>query len=224
MKRTVWGASLSDAGLTAVSGLLLTVSFPKLDWEFMAWVALVPFFHAIKNKSPSGGLKLGFFMGLVHYLTLFYWIAGVMETYGHLPIPLSWCILLLLVVYLSLYPAVFALLVCQLRARSAVLLWSAPFLWPGLEYVRAFLLSGFPWENLGYSQYNRLHLIQISDILGVYGLSALIVAVNATLFELWDASRERRAYTWKPILAVGLAVIGFLSYGAWRMARVQSMA
>ncbi|MDY6989393.1 MAG: apolipoprotein N-acyltransferase [Thermodesulfobacteriota bacterium] len=224
INKKICAVSLRDAGLAAVSGLLLSASFPKVDCPFLAWVAFLPLFHAIKGKSPQVSFKIGFLAGLVHYATLLYWIAGVMETYGQLPVVVSWSILFLLVIYLSLYPAAFALLVAHLRTRSGAYLWSAPFLWVALEYMRAFLLSGFPWENLGYSQYSQLHLIQISDILGVYGLSALVVAVNAALFELWGAIRQKNASSWKPILAVALAVAGFLSYGTWRISKVERIA
>jgi len=224
IKKKIFGVSAGDAGLAGVSALLLTASFPKLGWEFLAWVAFLPLFHAIKGKSPQVGFKIGFLAGLVHYATLLYWMAGVMETYGQLPIVVSWSILFLLVLYLSLYPAAFALLVTHLQTRSEAYLWIAPFLWVALEYMRAFLLSGFPWENLGYSQYSQLHLIQISDILGVYGLSALVVAVNAAIFELWGAIGQRHTCSWKAILAVALAVAAFLWYGTWRMSKVENIA
>ncbi|MDY6836437.1 MAG: apolipoprotein N-acyltransferase [Thermodesulfobacteriota bacterium] len=224
IKKKAFGVSTGDASLAGVSGLLLTASFPKLGWEFLAWIAFLPLFHAMRAKSPQVGFKIGFLAGLVHYVTLLYWIAGVMETYGQLPMVVSWGILFLLVIYLSLYPAAFALLVTYLQTRSGAYLWSAPVLWVALEYMRAFLLSGFPWENLGYSQYSQLHLIQISDILGVYGLSALIVAVNAAIYELWGAIRQGHACFWKPILAVALAVAAFLWYGTWRMSEVGNIA
>lgn len=224
MEKRICGVEVKDASLAAISGLFLTASFPKLDWGFLAWVAFVPLFYAIKEKSPITSFKLGLVTGLVHYTTLLYWIAGVMDTYGKVPIVLCGAILLLLVVYLSLYPAAFAVLMSQLRASSRFYCWSAPFLWVGLEYIRAFLLSGFPWENLGYSQYNRLHLIQISDILGAYGLSALIMAVNAAFFELCDAIGQKRAFSWKTILAVASVVAGFLLYGTWRIAKVDTVA
>jgi apolipoprotein N-acyltransferase len=223
-RKRIFGVSVCDAMLAATSGLLLTASFPKIDWGFLAWIAFVPLLCAIKTKSPRQSFKLGFFTGLAHYVTLLYWIAGVMETYGRLPVVVCWSILLLLVMYLSLYPAVFALLASQLRGRSPKYLWTAPFLWAGLEYVRGFLLSGFPWENLGYSQYNWLQLIQISDILGVYGLSALIVAVNTALFELGNAISHKGTISWKPVLAVSVVMTGFISYGHWRIPEVERLA
>ncbi len=223
-KRRVCGVEVGDALLAVISGLLLTASFPKCDYAYLAWVALVPCFYAIRGKSSRESCKLGFITGLIHYATLLYWIVGVMETYGQLPIIVCLGTLLLLVVYLSLYPAAFTLVISQFRTRCRAYLWSAPFLWVGLEYVRAFLLSGFPWENLGYSQYRWLHLIQISDILGVYGLSALIVAVNAVLFDLFDAISLKRAFSCKAILVVGFAVATFFVYGTWRIANVDKAA
>jgi len=130
---------------------------------------------------------------------------------------LSVVIFMLLLFYLSLYPGLFAVAVSQLRERSLPFYLIGPFCWVSLEYVKSFLLSGFPWENLGYSQYNQLHLIQVSDILGVYGLSALIMAVNGMLFELSYTVRRNRTLVWKPLVGVGLVLGGFLGYGAWRI-------
>jgi apolipoprotein N-acyltransferase len=224
MKKHIYGVPVRDIVLATISGILLTASFPRIDWECLAWIALVPFFYSIKDKPLGVGFKLGFLVGLVHSVGLFYWISGVMETYGGLPSLVSWSILLLLVIYLSLYPALFGAIICRLKTCSPRYLWIAPFLWAALEYIRAFFLSGFPWENLGYSQYKWLQLIQISDIFGVYGLSALIVAVNSGLFELCHAIGRKGAVSWKPMLVVGLAMTGTLVYGTLRIAEVDGAA
>lgn len=220
MKGKVWGIRLFDVTLAATTGLLLTASFPKISCGFLAWVAFVPLFYSIKNTSPLGSFKLGFLAGLVHYATLLYWIAGVIHHYGRLSTVLCVVVFMLFAFYLSLYSGLFAMVVGQLRARSLPYYLAAPFFWVALEYVRSFFLSGFPWENLGHSQYNRLHLIQLSDILGVYGLSALIMAVNAVLFEAWDTISENRGTAWKPVLIVVLVIAGFLTYGTWRIGKL----
>ncbi len=218
------GISTVDYILALSSGLLLTGSFPKFNWYFFAWIAFVPLFCSIRNKGSGPSFKLGFLAGMAHYITLLYWIAGVMKTYGHLSIPVSWSILLLLVIYLSLYLASFAAIVSSIKNRSnhsPAWVWLAPFLWVGLEYIRATFLSGFPWENLGYSQYNLLPLIQISDILGVYGLSALIMAANLALFHIWNAFSGKRTIPWKPIVLLGFLIVGSLIYGTWRIKQVE---
>jgi apolipoprotein N-acyltransferase len=145
MGKKLFGVSRGDAGLAAISGLLLTASFPKVDWEWLAWIALVPLLRAVQGQSPLAGLKLGLFTGLVHYATLLYWVVGVMTTYGQLPMALCWLILALLVVYLSVYPAVFAMMLSRRRKDAPFYLWCAPFLWAGLEdfrYIRHVRLVG----------------------------------------------------------------------------------
>ena len=210
--------------LAVSAGLLMTASFPKADLGGLAWVAFVPLLYAIRGVSSRTSFKLGFLTGIVHYSTLLYWIVGVIHHYGHVPILLSLIIFLLLIFYLSLYPGLFSTAVSQLRARSFPFYLTGPFLWVALEYIRSFLLSGFPWENLGYSQYDQLRLIQISDILGVYGLSALIMAVNGVLFEFLNSVRRNRTTIWIPPAAAGLVLGGFLVYGTWRIEKTDEIA
>jgi apolipoprotein N-acyltransferase len=209
-----------DAGLAVMTGLLLTASFPRTDCGFVAWVAFVPLFSAIKDKRPSSSLMLGLLAGLVHYGTLLYWIAGVAYYYGQLPLGLCILVLLLLVFYLSLYPGLFAMFINRLSARSVPYYLAAPFIWVALEYVKSFFLSGFPWENLGYSQHNWLRLIQISDIFGIYGLSAILMAVNGAFFEGFYAFSVGRGFAWKPLLGVTLVLAGLLTYGTWRIEHI----
>ena len=49
------------------------------------------------------------------------------------------------------------------------------------EYLRGYLFGGFPWVPLGNSQVTVLPVAQLASVLGVYGLSALVAYVNATL-------------------------------------------
>jgi apolipoprotein N-acyltransferase len=213
----VWGIRPFDAVLAAATGLLLTASFPKVDCGFFAWIAFVPLFYALKGAPPLKSLMLGMLSGIVHYATLLYWIAGVIHHYGQLPTLVGALVLLLLVLYLSFYPGLFCMFINQLSAKSFPYLLTAPFVWVALEYVKSFLITGFPWANLGHSQYNWLRLIQISDMFGVYGLSAIIVAVNSAFFEALETLSDERSFAWKPALGVALVMAGFLSYGAWRI-------
>ena len=53
--------------------------------------------------------------------------------------------------------------------------------WVATEYLRGYFLTGFPWVPLGNSQVTVLPVAQLASVLGVYGLSALVAYVNATL-------------------------------------------
>jgi apolipoprotein N-acyltransferase len=170
--------------VAAISGLLLFLSFPKYGSGIFAWIALIPLFFALKDVQPKEGLKIGFLTGLVAHVGILHWIAYVVVQYGYLPIYVGILAMLLLAAYLSLYTACFAMGIVFLRGKGIPVLLSAPLLWTILEYLRSHLLTGFPWENLAYSQYLSRNMIQISDILGTYGISFTIILINAILYDL----------------------------------------
>ena len=217
--------------IAALSGLLLTGAFPKIGLDWLAWFALVPLLYALKDQTAGVGFRLGFITGLVHFLTLLYWLVPVMRTYGYLPAYLSVLVLLLLAAFLALFMASFAAAISAFGKQPARCLVLIPLLWVALEYSRSFIFSGFPWELLGYSQFNRLQLIQISDILGVYGLSALIAFVNGAVFitllyltkRRWlDAEITKRLVT-GAVIALILGIALSWSYGYWRLKRIDHL-
>ena len=209
--------------LAVLSGLILTASFPpsKLDW--MVWFALVPLLKSIDDESPPHAFFLGLIAGLVHYLTLIYWIVPTLKNYGNLNLLISLCVLLLLCCYLALYPAVFSYLICHVKG-SRFLVSMMASLWVGLELIRATVLTGFPWCLLGYTQFRHLILIQVADLVGVYGVSFIIVLANGLIYcLLFDrGSPMKRGLRWEML---GLLIVAFftLAYGQYRLAGDRNM-
>jgi apolipoprotein N-acyltransferase len=118
--------------------------------------------------------------GIVSFTGTLYWITRVMTLYGDLQPMVAVLINAALVGYLALFPAVFALVVRRLVARHGrFALLAAPFVWVTTELGRTYLLTGFPWVLLGYSQATVLPVAQFGSVFGVYGLSALVAAVSA---------------------------------------------
>ena len=104
--------------LAALSGLLLTGAFPKIGLDWLAWFALVPLLAAIANLSVRKSFRIGFITGLVHYLSLLYWVVPVMRTYGYLPLYLSVAILFLFAAVLALFPAVFSMALAAIGSHT----------------------------------------------------------------------------------------------------------
>lgn len=209
-----------DILLSLLSGILLIFSFPHFDLEFLAWFALIPLFLSVEGKGLRRSFSLGFLTGLISFLGILYWIIVAVHTYGSVPLIPSGLILLLLVAYLSLFIGAFTFLTrfIQIRSKLQTILF-APFLWVGLEYLRTFLLTGFPWADLGYSQYLNLPCIQIADMTGVYGPSFVIVLVNATLFALlrqWS----KKTFPVREAVFTALILLGVFIYGYLRMGTV----
>ncbi len=203
-----------------LSGLFLFLCFPKFGSGVLSWVALIPLFYALRDAKPWEGFKTGFLAGLVAHIGIFYWISYVVVQYGHLPVYMGIMAMLLLAAYLSLYTACFAMGVVFLRKKGGALFLSAPLLWTILEFARSHLFTGFPWENLAYSQYLYENIIQIADLTGIYGISFAIVLVNAVLYNLWSL-RFRKRYLLTEI-AIAFAVIAAIyGYGHFRTAEIR---
>jgi apolipoprotein N-acyltransferase len=175
-----------------LSGLLLTLSFPDVHLYWMGFIALTPLMVSLYPLTPRQGFTAGSIAGVVHFITLIYWIVPTLCTFGGLHPILAAAALILLCLYLSLYPALFAFGLKTLAPAPVLMPLTAACLWTGLEWVRTYLLTGFPWGVLGYSQTGNPWMIQIADITGVYGISFVLVLCSATAAMVWQRLTTRR--------------------------------
>lgn len=211
--------------LAISSGLMLTGSFPTAGLSWLSWFALVPLLIALRDLSPKDSFRTGLLTGCVHYLSLMYWLVYTMQVYGGLPLFVSIPVLFLLSTYLGLYIAVFSAVTSRFLRAPVGLLVLGPIVWVSLEYIRSFLFTGLPWGLIGYCQHNNLHLIQISDIFGVYGVSYMILYANMVGF-LAVQHITRRQWQFKAVSRqlvgggiIGLAILAGTAwgYGRWRI-------
>jgi len=206
--------SIRSIGAPLVSGLLFALAFPKVQLGWLAWLALVPLF-SVMEKQPW---RAGFSAGLVFFAAMLYWLNNVMTTFGHLPLPLSVVIYLLLVVYLAAYWGATCWCACYIeRCLKLPLALVLPVVWLVFEYVRNYALSGFPWGNIAYSQTPYLTLIQSADLGGVYVMVALLVLVNYAIAKLLQALRCRGVLPWRLLVIVATLWLVNYAYGVWRI-------
>jgi apolipoprotein N-acyltransferase len=222
--------NLRPWALAAFSGMLLVLIFPRFDLEFLAWFAFVPLFIAIQDQPLARSVWLGFTTGMVFYFFGLHWVINTLTNYGNLPLWLGYPTLLLLAAYLSLYLGLFCYLLKRLgRDNSAYFLAFAPLIWTALEWARSTDAHlGFSWLGLGYSQYLTFPVIQGADITGIYGVSALIMLVNATLYLII----KQKLYQNEILPNNGLMVrataltstvlLLWLAYGYWSLSKYDS--
>lgn len=208
--------------MSLLSGALLVLSFPQFEYYALAWIALVPLFVSLTGKGLKDSFILGMLAGFVYFLGTVYWVFHSMYYYGYIAAPLSVLILVVLCLYLALYIGIFALLFSYIsRCPRIPALLTVPVLWVSLEFLRTYALTGFPWSSLGYSQYRFLFLIQSADITGVYGISFLVAATNAVIYDVtvsWpDKMRKEPLFPRWPLsvglIVYALVVVGALLYG-----------
>ncbi len=221
---------LSLFGASLTSATLLALAMPgKIGWWPLLFVALVPLLMVALYARPGRSALAGFAFGLCYHLALMYWILIVLGRYGGLPPWISVPALLLLSGYMALYPALFCFLLSRVAGRSwnrersiVPLVWGAPVLWVGLEYIRGIVFTGFPWMDLGYGLYSQPKLIQAADIGGHHLISFALILGNGLLVALID--RQRRAVRWdvhveRRLLIAAVAFLVFI--GGYSLVRYQ---
>lgn len=221
--------------LAVATGILLFLASPGLGLPpVTAFFGLLPLLFALeKARTASRAALLGLLAGLCWYIPLLHWITIVLGTYAYMPRSLTFCALFLLALYMSCYPALFAAFTFRWRQRRGGFLFFAPLLWVGLDYLRSFLFSGFPWQDLGYTQYKNTWFIQVADLGGHYAVTWLLVLCNCLLFSVSYPALARRRHnreipfsrtgrtSWITAICILLAVAG---YNSWRLADIGTKA
>lgn len=207
--------------VAALGGLLLSASFAPLGLEATAWIAPGLILFSGIGLSGSKAFRIGFVGGLVHFLSSLYWLLNMPFTWHGIPLApaLGW---LALSAYCALYPAAWVWLCWKLLPcksgldeflsinswRRVAWAFAAGAIWTALEFARGKIMTGFPWNFVGASQYKMLPLIQIAAITGIYGVSFLVVWTSVSLCGTALALvRRPKTFNWwssagLPLLAV----------------------
>ncbi|HOA73160.1 MAG TPA: apolipoprotein N-acyltransferase [Phycisphaerae bacterium] len=210
-------ARLASAALPGLaSGLLLTLSFAPFGLAWLAWIGLVPWLLTVNNRATlAGAFAAGLMGGLVFFASSLWWLWT-----ATLPGTVA------LILYFSLYWGLAGVLlrgVCPLRIGAspssgrcvaAVLIVAA--IWTGVEWLRAYLIRGFPWLLLGCSQTPYPVLCQIADATGASGITFCLILVNA-LGSLVILQRERLRSVVPAVLVTAAILLAVVSYGAFRL-------
>jgi len=171
---------LRDLLLVSLSAILGILSFPPFKLGFFSWFSIVPLLIVLKKVTLQKSFLYSYLYGLIFFYGIGWWLLTI-------TVPGS----IILAFYLSIFYGIFGIFTYFVFKYSVDLL-IIPFAWVVLEYLRSILLTGFPWALLGYSQYMNIHLIQIADITGVYGISFILILVNIVIFSfLTKASKKK---------------------------------
>ena len=194
------------------AGLLLASAFPKFNLAGFAWIAPALMIYAARQgKLHMDAFRAGYVAGLAFWLASLYWLLN-MPVAGF-PI-LGW---LSLCAYLAIFPAVWTWLVARFKWENSN--WSGRFFWSltgatawvALEFLRGWLFTGFPWNDLGVSQFKLTPLIQIAAVTGVYGVSFLVAWFSLALFSAVQMvlKNPARRFVWQAEMALPMCAVVF---------------
>ncbi len=195
------GAALDLLALAA--GALLPFAFAPFGFYPLAPLGMALAIIAWASATPHRAFVRGWLVGLGQFGVGASWIYVSIERYGN-AVPLAApLVTVLFVAVLALYPALVGYAARRLVRRSPALfaLLAVPALWVLVEWLRGWLLTGFPWLDLGYSQTDS-PLGRLAPWVGTYGVS-VAVALSGGLLAVLVIGRGRLKI---PVLALGVAL------------------
>ena len=172
-------------------GAVQSLAFAPFDLIPLGVLCLAALWWLWRDASPRRAAAIGFAFGAGLYLAGTYWLYTSIHVFGKAPLALAILLMLGLVAIMGAYTAALGWLVARYLPRHGALrvLLLLPAAWVLMEWLRGWLLSGFPWLALGYSVLDT-PLAGYAPLLGVYALS-LAASLTAGVLLALAAARGR---------------------------------
>jgi apolipoprotein N-acyltransferase len=163
-------------GLSFLAGLVSALGFQPVGWWPLTLVAFAALLWLVE-RAPSlrSALARGWWFGLGQFVLGLNWIATAFTFQAAMPPWLGWVAVVLLSLYLAIFPAAAAGLAWR-WARSHPLAFTLVFAaaWIVTEWLRATLFTGFAWNPAGVTLLGR-SIAPLAALVGTYGLSAMVI-------------------------------------------------
>ncbi len=190
--------------LTGASMALAFAPFPFWPVAILSPALLIFQLGFMPDRRQAGWL--GFVWGLGYFGCGVYWIYNSLHVFGHAPPLVAGGLTVLMVATLSLFIAATLYLYRQLLDSSAsqLALWSLPLLWFSMEWMKGWVLTGFPWLSIGYAHVDS-PLAGFAPLIGVYGVGSISIWISLLLVRF----KQQRDYRLLGIIAL-IGVAGYL--------------
>lgn len=209
------------------AGALATLSFAPFSLWPLAILSPAILLFLLHNQSVKKAAWIGFFWGIGQFGTGINWVHVSIDTFGGMPKIASLFLMTLLVSYLALYPALFGYLLNKFfpnnkdgsanqNGQKRRLLLAAPILWLICDWLRGWVMTGFPWLWLGYSQIDS-PLNGFAPVSGVEAITLAIMLIASSLVLLATnrnfTQAKKYLYLVVPVAIFGLSYL--LNQVAW---------
>jgi apolipoprotein N-acyltransferase len=193
-------------------GAGLSLSFAPFGIFPLAFVAPAVLVWLWEGATARRAAWLGFCFGSGTFLAGTYWLYTSIHVFGEAPIWIAFLLMLGLVAIMGLYHALVGYVVARFLPAAGLLRWMVgiPATWVLVEWLRGWILSGFPWLALGYSQIDSW-LGAFAPVSGVYFVSLLVMLTAGALVAILRGSAMHRIVS--AVVVVALWTAGALLAG-----------
>ncbi len=222
-KAAAWVADLTGAkraGLAALLGALSVLAFaPVHAWPvlFVAFGGLVWLLDGCHARHAALGPRLkcaaltGFWFGFGYFLSGLYWVAEafLVEPWRH-----GWLIPFVMTALpagMALFFAAAGALAIALWRPGSARVFALAIAFGLAEFARGHVLTGLPWNLVGYGLLANGPLMQLAAVFGVYALSLVAVLLFAAPAAIWSGghspSKSTAVLASALLIALGLGAL-----------------
>ena len=207
---------LPALALSSLSGCLWFLAVTPFDQAYLAWFAAVPMIIAIdRTANLRRALFLGWWAGVVETAGGFYWLIEVMQRFADFPWIGAAPLFLLFCAARGLTFLLFAIIVLTVRRNLKLpMALLAPLAMVSGELLVPQIFPCGQWISQAWHPL----VIQITEITGPFGVTAVLLMINGALY---DVLRGPRAARWSAPTAIVL-LAGVLIFSAVRMRQVDA--
>ena len=169
--------------LSIISFLMLYLSFPVYNLNYLAFIALVPIFFIAYISNLKKTILYSIITGFLFYAFYLFWMNAYLAVVGVTFVTLvfgSYFVISLILIHLT----------SKIFPKYRVII--TPIIWISIEYLRSFGFLGFTFGDIGYTQHNFLRFIQVSDIGGEALISFILVFFNASIAHILAILAENK--------------------------------
>ena len=209
--------------LSLIAGGLLPLSLAPFNLYTLSFFSPALLLWIWLKLSAKQAFWSGWFFGLGFFTVGTSWIYISIHQFGNASIPLAALLTATVIAIVSFYFALFGFIFrrffsTQSDVKNCLLVF--PALWVVYEFARSFLLTGLPWNLLGYAQFNT-PLSSFAPIFGIYGLSLMTALISGALVLLATSEPLTliRGKIASLVIVFGLIGLGFaFQHHAWTTA------
>jgi len=163
------------------AGCLTTLAFEPFGFSIVIPILLLPVLFLWMSVAPRDSAGHTFWYGLGLFLTGTYWIYISVVVFGQAPAWIALLLMLGLAIIMSFYLFIAGWLVGRLtQGEPMQFLLIAPAAWVVVEWLRGWILTGFPWLAFGYANVDSA-FAGYAPVAGVYGVSFAVMLTAAAL-------------------------------------------
>ncbi|GHA20860.1 apolipoprotein N-acyltransferase [Devosia pacifica] len=211
--------------LLLIAGAVAGLSIPPLFFLPALFIAMPVWIWALDGTAPQGGWRrvfgsafgIGFAFGWGYFLVAFHWLGAAFFVDGGIMLVLMVPAILALAALIALFWGLASSLAHALWSHSGWRILTLATALSAAEWTRGHVLTGFPFDLLGYALTPTAEMMQLSAVIGVYGLTFLAALLAMTPALIWPADERPLTQRLTPFFAAIAILAAQLGYGYNRL-------